>query len=518
MKKNILTLALVLFSAAAFAETTTGTITFSSSNVAINSASVTGTDDQNQQWTITTVGTTSYTGNTGYYQVGSSSKPATSITFTATFAQQHTFTAVSAKFGGFSSTAGDISIKVGNTEVATGSLNATTDVTVASSNSATGTSITVTISNISKGVKCYNISYSYDGSSGGSGTVDPEPEQPTSQTIAEWLATNPSGTTSLTLTNAVVMGYRKGSSTTNIYLYDGEQAMIVYGYSLPTDITYGNTFSGTITGTYATYNGLPEISSASIQSGYTLGTATHPLRGQEINVADAPSYVGKLVCLQAVRFNASSLSNYRVTLSDDDGSIVLYDTYGALTGVSFDTEKDAYVTGIVGYYSSTSTYQIYVSGTDYISYEQPKQTPTASWKFEVPADYAGVYPSFITNSDGQKHYSSTAAAVATVAADGTVSLVAEGETTVSCFADATAFFKAASEKSYLLKIVAAAVQTVTGDVNMDGSVDVSDISTLAEYIFGNTPALFNRTAADANNDGTIDVSDISTIAEIIFQQ
>jgi len=47
-------------------------------------------------------------------------------------------------------------------------------------------------------------------------------------------------------------------------------------------------------------------------------------------------------------------------------------------------------------------------------------------------------------------------------------------------------------------------------------VDVSDISVLAEYIFGGTPTSFNEDAADANGDGQIDVSDISTIAEIIF--
>lgn len=55
-----------------------------------------------------------------------------------------------------------------------------------------------------------------------------------------------------------------------------------------------------------------------------------------------------------------------------------------------------------------------------------------------------------------------------------------------------------------------------GDVNADGSVDVSDISTLAEYIFGGDPSSFDAGAADANGDGDIDVSDISTIAEIIF--
>lgn len=68
----------------------------------------------------------------------------------------------------------------------------------------------------------------------------------------------------------------------------------------------------------------------------------------------------------------------------------------------------------------------------------------------------------------------------------------------------------------LLMVEFPSESALIGDVNMDGRVDVSDISTVAEYLFGGTPDPFNATAADANNDGDIDVSDISTIAEIIF--
>lgn len=152
----------ILATASSWAATKTGTITFSTTGVKISSASVTGDDDLGNTWTITTVGTTSFTPNESYYQVGSSKKPATSITFTATLPSEVKITSMSAKFGGFSGTAGSIKLSVGDTEVGSGSLNAGTDVTVTSSTQATGTDLTVSITGIAKGVKCYNISYTYE--------------------------------------------------------------------------------------------------------------------------------------------------------------------------------------------------------------------------------------------------------------------------------------------------------------------------------------------------------------------
>ncbi len=139
----------------------TGTITFGNNGTKINSDSVTGNDNKGNTWTITTAGTTSYTQSTNYSQVGSSSKPATSITFTTTLANDVTITSFSAKFGGNNGTAGTVTLKVGDTTVGTGSLNAANDVTVSSTTSATGKVITVTVTGISKGVKCYNITYTY---------------------------------------------------------------------------------------------------------------------------------------------------------------------------------------------------------------------------------------------------------------------------------------------------------------------------------------------------------------------
>jgi len=143
---------------------TTATITFGSGTGAlnVNDASVSGDDDQGNEWTVTTVGTTSFTQNPGYSQIGSSKKPATSITFTTTLANNVKVTSFSASFGGFTDTAGDINLKVNETTVGTGSLNAATDVTVSSTQEAEGNILTVTVTGISKGVKAYSISYTYE--------------------------------------------------------------------------------------------------------------------------------------------------------------------------------------------------------------------------------------------------------------------------------------------------------------------------------------------------------------------
>lgn len=139
----------------------TATITFGTNNVKINAASVTANDDCSNSWTITTVGTTSFTPQPTYCQVGSGSKPATSITFTTTLPSDAEVGSIEAKFGGFNGTAGTVSIKVGDTSVGSGSLNATNDVTVSSTSTAAGNVVTVSITGISKGVKCYYIKVGY---------------------------------------------------------------------------------------------------------------------------------------------------------------------------------------------------------------------------------------------------------------------------------------------------------------------------------------------------------------------
>ena len=164
MRKIFTLLIVAILATATSWAATTGTITFGTNNVKITKASMTAADDQGNSWKITTVGTTSFTQQPTYSQVGSGSKPATSITFTTTLPKEVKVTSLSAKFGGFKGTAGTIKLSVGSTEIGTGSLSETKDVTVTATSEASGTQLTVTVTNITKGVKCYNITYTYEDS------------------------------------------------------------------------------------------------------------------------------------------------------------------------------------------------------------------------------------------------------------------------------------------------------------------------------------------------------------------
>lgn len=139
----------------------TATIVFGNNGTKINGASVTGDDSEGNTWTITTTGTTSYTQSTAYSQVGKSAEPATSITFTTSLPKDAEVSEFNASFGGFSGTKGTVTLKVGETSVGTGSLNASSDVTVSSTSSATGKDLSVIVTGIDKGVKVYSITVTY---------------------------------------------------------------------------------------------------------------------------------------------------------------------------------------------------------------------------------------------------------------------------------------------------------------------------------------------------------------------
>ena len=232
----------------------TGTINFNSSAVKIDATSVTGDDNLGNTWTITTVtSSSSFTQQPTYSQVGSSSKPATSITFTTTLPSEGNITAFSAKFGGFSGTAGNVTLKVDDTSVGTGSLNASNDVTVSNSSQATGKKLTVTVTGIAKGVKVYYISYTYTTSSGGG-----EPETPaTDLTDARfaWSAATAearmgASNTFPTLTNtlSVPVTYESSTPATATIAADGTITLVAPGTTTISAKFAGGEVSGT---TYA---------------------------------------------------------------------------------------------------------------------------------------------------------------------------------------------------------------------------------------------------------------------------
>lgn len=164
MKKLSILFAALIATIMSFAATKTTTIQFGSAEGScnFNKATVTYTDATKTSWVMNAEGTTSFTPQEEYSQVGAAKKPASTITMTGTVAKNLSLTSVSVKFGGFSNTAGDVVIKVNGEDYATGKLSAGTNVTISGTVAkelAKDATITIAVSNIAKGVKVYSIVY-----------------------------------------------------------------------------------------------------------------------------------------------------------------------------------------------------------------------------------------------------------------------------------------------------------------------------------------------------------------------
>lgn len=61
------------------------------------------------------------------------------------------------------------------------------------------------------------------------------------------------------------------------------------------------------------------------------------------------------------------------------------------------------------------------------------------------------------------------------------------------------------------------VEILRGDVNGDGSVNVTDVISLSNYLFQGGTAPPCMDAADVNDDGVVNVSDISYLTMFLYQ-
>ena len=63
-----------------------------------------------------------------------------------------------------------------------------------------------------------------------------------------------------------------------------------------------------------------------------------------------------------------------------------------------------------------------------------------------------------------------------------------------------------------------AIGRIAGDTNMDGSVNISDVTTLVDYILNKNPNPCDANACDVNNDGMVNIADVTALVDIILQK
>lgn len=59
-------------------------------------------------------------------------------------------------------------------------------------------------------------------------------------------------------------------------------------------------------------------------------------------------------------------------------------------------------------------------------------------------------------------------------------------------------------------------EQLVGDVNHDGEVNISDVTTLIDYLLGTASENFDTDAADVNGDGAINISDVTAIIDMLL--
>ena len=55
-----------------------------------------------------------------------------------------------------------------------------------------------------------------------------------------------------------------------------------------------------------------------------------------------------------------------------------------------------------------------------------------------------------------------------------------------------------------------------GDVNMDGAVNIADVTTLIDHLLGSSVSQFDEEAADVNNDSVINIADVTSLIDMLL--
>lgn len=72
-----------------------------------------------------------------------------------------------------------------------------------------------------------------------------------------------------------------------------------------------------------------------------------------------------------------------------------------------------------------------------------------------------------------------------------------------------------ADSSFVVTIEKSAA-ALLGDANDDGFINMSDVTTIIEYVLGKNPSPFVFANADVNEDGFINMSDVTSIINIIL--
>lgn len=311
--------------------------------------------------------------------------------------------------------------------------------------------------------------------------VVPEPEVPHYASLADMqaAATTAKAAATLTADNILVTGVAKKGTNYTVYVTDGTTSAILYGPNEP-NCKKGDKLAGTLSGNVMVYNLSLELDAANYEN-VTVASSDNEVVPAVVTIADlgndkTGAYQSRYVRLENVNFEKTALESYNVNLLDDsDNSIVLRDNFQVLTDVVFDTEKPYNVDGYVVYYKNAA--QLYVCSAEDLHIITTLKDAETSWEMDeivvLPAHELEAN-TLRTLSDGAKTFTSSNEKVATVDAEGYLTFVGYGHTTITVETPETTEYLA-SKASYELYYI-------EGEGTIEKPYTASDV----EYYNGKT--------------------------------
>lgn len=219
-----------------------------------------------------------------------------------------------------------------------------------------------------------------------------------------------------------------GVAGTSAYVTDGTDGFLFYGTKAA--FKAGDKISGSVKGDLYLYNNLTEMAGVNYDD-VTVSSSGNEVVPTVLTIADLKAegagkkYESMPVRFEGVAFAAAQLSNKNVDLCDEEGeSLVLRDNFNVLAEATFDVAAAYNVTAMVALYKETV--QVYPLTADDVELITDLLKPEQGWEKDtiVATPFVDMIweNKYTTNSDGAVSYSSSNPNVATIDAEGKISL------------------------------------------------------------------------------------------------
>lgn len=245
--------------------------------------------------------------------------------------------------------------------------------------------------------------------------------------------------------NLLVTAVVQKGTNYSVYVNDGTEAFLFYGTGEP-NCKKGDKISGSLTGEIVNFYGTYELQAITSYETVTVASSDNEVVPVAKTIAELISgtatYADQslLVKLTDVRFAANALTSRAVPMTQPDADEVneftmnLYDSFGVLTNYTFNTEFPCDVVGIVAYRSGAPV--IYPLSEEDITIKSTLKDPELSWMAKSEeVVYREGQTTFVMNkakskSDAAITYESSNTNVATIDAEGKITVVGIGITTL----------------------------------------------------------------------------------------